>query len=200
MLKIVGLAFLLQKDSLIRNETLQPNYSKSDRRQMSPRVLAISAAGFCNTCSFVRQRKPQGWRHTSSGQIPSQNGKRWERASPAEAGEGRPGISVPEQLSSTLAFFQRLNPSLLQQLVSPFVTFFLPFCFPGSGGRMVQGRLLGGRPLKLGAAVPLSPPVLQQTPPVQVWCSPAPSLPEAEKMPTLGETGAVRCDLRQRSL
>lgn len=167
---------------------------------MSPRVSAISAAGFCNTCSSVRQKKPRGWRRTSSEQIPSQKGKRWETASPAEAGEGRPGISVPEQLSSTLAFFQRLNPSLLQQLVSPLVTFFLPLCFPGSDGRMVQGRLLGGRPLKLGAAVPLSPPVLQQTLRVQVWCSPAPRLPEAAKMPTLGETGAVRGGLRQRSL
>lgn len=119
---------------------------------MSPRVHTISAAGFCNTCSSVRQKKPRGWRRTSSEQIPSQNGKRWETASPAEAGEGRPGISVPQQLSSTLASFQRLNPSLLQQLVSPLVTFFLPFCFPGSDGCMVQGRLLEGRPVKLGAS------------------------------------------------
>ena len=42
------------------HKTFKQNHRVQYKIKMNPRVCAISAAGFCNTCSSVRQRKPWG--------------------------------------------------------------------------------------------------------------------------------------------
>ena len=151
---------------------------------MNPRVCDISDTGFSNTCSSVHQRKPRGWRPASSLQIPSQNSRRWAKS---KSGRSRPGQSrsfCGQQLAPTLAFFQHLNRS-------PTAAFplwhILPSCLlsPGSPGHMVQGRLRGELPLKLWAAVPMSPHVAANAPQASLMCL-TPCLPRAEKTRPLG--------------
>lgn len=55
---------------------------------------------------------------------------------------------------------------------------------------MVQGRLRGELPLKLWAAVPMSPLVAANAPQASLML-PTPHLPKAEKTRALGEAEAV---------
>ena len=149
---------------------------------MSPRVCDISDTGFSNTCSSVHQRKPRGWRPASSLQIPSQNSRRWAKNESSRSRPGRIQGFCGQQLAPTLAFFQHLNRSLLQQPLSPSDTFFLPVCFPpGVSATWSRAGFVGSCPWSCGQLSPC-PCLFQQMLPRQVWCSPPHVSPRQRKL------------------
>lgn len=113
---------------LDKEGTLQRNDGGSYRNQASTGSVIFQPQALHHLLISQSEGTSGGGR-ASSVEIPSQNSKRWAQSSSTGAGEGQTQDFGAEQLASTLAFFQHPNPSLLQQLVSPFVTFFLPICF-----------------------------------------------------------------------
>lgn len=113
---------------LDKEGTLQRNDGGSYRNQASTGSVIFQPQALHHLL-ISQSEGTSGGRRTSLVEIPSQNSKRWAQSSSTGAGEGQTQDFGAEQLASTLAFFQHPNPSLLQQLVSPFVTFFLPICF-----------------------------------------------------------------------
>lgn len=118
----------LLTSSLWRNKTFKHNHRLGYKIKMSTGSVIFQPQALHHLL-ISQSEGTSGGRRTSLVEIPSQNSKRWAQSSSTGAGEGQTQDFGAEQLASTLAFFQHPNPSLLQQLVSPFVTFFLPICF-----------------------------------------------------------------------